>query len=98
MSPFCEFGHFARHTGQRRQPDVPSKKKVPDTFSFLKVIAKALDLAVAEEERKIEALTIRVAPTGHRLKATAAEKKVKLEEVSLLRHYQQFGAMAGLRV
>jgi hypothetical protein len=48
----------------------------------LKVIAKPLGLLVTQEEREIRAITIRVAPEGHRLKPAAKGKQVKVEDVS----------------
>ena len=47
----------------------------------LKVIAKPLGLHVVQEEREILALTIRVSPGGHRLKAAKKGKQIKVEEV-----------------
>ena len=44
----------------------------------LKVIAKPLGLQVAQEEREIQALTIRASPGGHRLKPAAKWKQVKV--------------------
>jgi hypothetical protein len=47
----------------------------------LKAIAKPLGLVVAQEEREIQAITIRVNKGGHRLKPTAKDKQVKVEDV-----------------
>jgi hypothetical protein len=44
----------------------------------LKLIAKHLGLAVVLEERKIDAITLRVSRRGHRLKAAAKGKRVDL--------------------
>lgn len=47
----------------------------------LKVIAKPLGLQVNQEEREIQALTIRASPGGHRLKPAAKGKQAKVEDV-----------------
>jgi hypothetical protein len=47
----------------------------------LKVIARPLGLVVAEEERAIQAITIRESPGGNRLKPAGKERQVKVEDV-----------------
>jgi hypothetical protein len=47
----------------------------------LEVIAKPLGLLVTQEEREVQALTIRVAKGGHRLEPAAEGKQVEVEEV-----------------
>jgi hypothetical protein len=47
----------------------------------LKVIAKPLGLLVTQEEREIQALTVRASPGGHRLKPAAKDKRVKVKDV-----------------
>ena len=48
----------------------------------LKVIAKPLGLVVAQEEREIQAITIRVAEGGHRAKAAAKGKGVTANDLA----------------
>jgi hypothetical protein len=47
----------------------------------LQVIAKALNLEITEEEREIQAITIRESSGGHRLKPAADGQQVKVENV-----------------
>ncbi|MCE9555367.1 MAG: TIGR03435 family protein, partial [Planctomycetes bacterium] len=49
----------------------------------LKVIAKPLDLDIAEEDRNISSLTIRIARTGHRLKPSVNSAPIKVEGVAV---------------
>src|SRR5262249_35050034 len=49
----------------------------------LKVVADALNLSVTREEREVDAVTVRVAPGGHRLKPAAQGLPRRVEEVSL---------------
>ena len=49
----------------------------------LPVIAKPLGLMVLQEEREVDAITIRVAQGGHRLKPVAKGLQAKLDEVEL---------------
>ncbi len=54
-----------------------------DDRESLKVLAKALNLVVTEEEREISALAIRVSPNGHRLKPSANGRNLKADEISV---------------
>jgi hypothetical protein len=54
-----------------------------DRDDVLKVIAKPLGLQVTQEDRDIDAVTLRVSPGGHRLKSTMKDLRGKAEEVGL---------------